>query len=121
MDIWIDGALHLNDFDIVAASGFETAYVYQTPSLIVVTDGDITIQFKSVKRNAMISGIEVLLAPSAIPLETPTTIPTKSPTFLPTEAPKKTSYFFPIHDSSKISTNETSDFSNKVSGKTLAD
>ena len=87
MDVLIDGVSHLKKFDIVAASGFRAAFVYQTPNPVTVTKGVLKIEFKPVMNNAIISGIEVLAAtksPTRAPTKTPVT---KRPSSIPTTAP----------------------------------
>ena len=84
MDVLINGALHLNDFDIVAESGFHTAMVYQTPKPIIVNDGVVRIQFIPVYGYAMISGIEVI---QASPRTSTTSAPSSNPAIVPTNDP----------------------------------
>ncbi|MCX5771763.1 MAG: malectin domain-containing carbohydrate-binding protein [Candidatus Hydrogenedentes bacterium] len=57
-DVRIEGALVLNDFDIVAAAGAFTATVETFD--VEVNDGTLNIQFVHVKENPKICGIEVL-------------------------------------------------------------
>jgi hypothetical protein len=86
MDVLIEGILHLGEFDIVAASGYQTAIVYQTTKPIVVNDGVTALQFNAVKKSAIISGIEVLLAPLEEKLLTNSPYP-KRITNIPTQTP----------------------------------
>jgi hypothetical protein len=92
MNIYMENVLILDDFDIVGTVGYRAAYLYTVPTPIRVTDGNLTIQFVSSLQNPMISGIEVLLAPTitvpiSVPIPVPVVVPTKAPTKTPTKTP----------------------------------
>ena len=57
-DARIEGALVLNDYDIVAAVGSNVATALTFPG-VVVADGQLRIDFVSVRNNAMVSAIAV--------------------------------------------------------------
>ena len=54
----IEDALVLDNFDIYASAGFNTAMSVTFPG-IAVSDGQLTLDFVSVKDSAMISAIEI--------------------------------------------------------------
>jgi Malectin domain len=89
MDVWVEGALYWNELNVNAVAGYSTAFVFQVPNPIVVTDGRLTIQLTPSVNNPFISAIEVLPAPSTPPAAVPVKAPTKAPTKLPTKAPTK--------------------------------
>lgn len=83
-DIYIEGALVADDFDIYdSSSGGDVPYILTTSTF--VTDGMITIEFVRHKDNPQINGIEVL--DGGAPFVTPAATPTKAPLKLPTKAP----------------------------------
>jgi hypothetical protein len=57
MDVYIENVWTLDDFDIVQTAGYQAAYLYTVPTPILVTDGNLTIQFVPSSQNPMISGV----------------------------------------------------------------
>ncbi len=60
-DVAIEGQIVLDDFDMIADSGFETAIIKEF--VVPVTDGTLNIEFLHGVENPKISGIEVYEAP----------------------------------------------------------
>lgn len=70
-DVLVEDQLKLDDYDIFDDAGFETATVQQIP--VVVTGGEITIEFLHVIQNPILAGIEIYcLECPEIDMEAPT-------------------------------------------------
>ncbi|PWU57610.1 hypothetical protein DLE60_24145 [Micromonospora globispora] len=68
-DVYIDGALKLNDFDPVAAAGGTNRGTMR--AFVVTSDGNVDIDFGRVLENPLIQGIEIV---KVSPLPTATTL-----------------------------------------------
>ena len=89
-NISIEGVSYVNGLDLFAVAGYNAAFIYQVPATISVADGILSIQFIPVKNNPVISGIEVVLAPSIpTPVSVPTPISVPTPVLAPIKAPTK--------------------------------
>lgn len=64
-DVTIEGNLVLDDYDVVADVGYQTAVVKTFN--IEVTDGNIDINFLPVLDNPFVSGIEIMPTPATVP------------------------------------------------------
>jgi non-reducing end alpha-L-arabinofuranosidase len=91
-NVAINGQQVLTNFDIYTAAGGANKAIVEPYTATADANGQITIQFTSVKDNAKISGIEVLAGSSATPTPTPTqgTTPTPTPTQGTTPTPTPT-------------------------------
>jgi non-reducing end alpha-L-arabinofuranosidase len=91
-NVAINGQQVLTNFDIYATAGAANKAVVEQYTATADANGQIAIQFTSVKDNAKISGIEVLAGSSATPTPTPTqgTTPTPTPTQGTTPTPTPT-------------------------------
>jgi hypothetical protein len=57
-DVYIEGMLVLDNYDIYATAGHDVAVVLTFPG-VVVDDGQLILDFVTVKDNALISAIEI--------------------------------------------------------------
>jgi cellulase/cellobiase CelA1 len=85
-NVAINGQQVLNNFDIYATAGAADKAVVEQETATADANGQITIQFTSVKDNAKVNGIEVLPS-STTPTPTPTPTPTSTPSPTPTSTP----------------------------------
>lgn len=67
-DIFIEGALVENDFDMIAAFGNEVGGMLTYP--VTVSDGELNIEFGHVVENPSINAIEVFIADQSLPVLT---------------------------------------------------
>jgi hypothetical protein len=89
-DIFVEGALTLNDFDIFRdAPGKNVPLVVSSPTTFVISDGTMTIEFVRIMGDPQINGIEVIYvgppinptaptapsAPVTVPVKVPVTVP----------------------------------------------
>jgi hypothetical protein len=95
MNIIIEDVLRVENLDVYRmAGGKYRAFVIEIPN-IIVTDGNLTITFVSIRQNPMISGIEIFRSKSVesnnnndTTTAPTTTTPTIAPTvYLETESP----------------------------------
>ncbi len=84
-NVSINGQQVLTNFDIYATAGAANKAVVEAFTTTADANGQITIQFTSVKDNAKVNGIEVLANSSSTP--TPISSPTSTPTHTPTPSP----------------------------------
>jgi hypothetical protein len=79
-NVSLNGQQVLNNFDIYAAAGGANKAVVEQFTTTADANGQITIQFTSVKDNAKVAGIEVISGSSTTPTPTPTQGTTPTPT-----------------------------------------
>ncbi|MDZ4700414.1 MAG: malectin domain-containing carbohydrate-binding protein, partial [Rhodothermales bacterium] len=65
-DVVIENNLVLNDYDVVADAGYQTAV--KKSFIVTVSDGNIDINFFRVVDNPFVSGIEIVPTPATVPL-----------------------------------------------------
>jgi hypothetical protein len=92
-NVSLNGQQVLTNFDIYATAGGANKALVEADTATADANGQITIQFTSVKDNAKVSGIEVLESSSSTPTPTPTSTstPTPTPTSPSTPTPTPTS------------------------------
>src|SRR5260370_3710172 len=79
-NVSINGQQVLSNFDIFATAGGEYIAIAEQFSATASSTGTITIQFTTVKDNALVNGVEVLGGTSPTPTPTSTLTPTSTPT-----------------------------------------
>ena len=100
-DVSAESALRLNDLDVFATAGTNTALVKQFD--VAVSDSTLDLGFTAVVEDPMVSGIEVIAAtgstttttgagPAAVPATTTTTVPPTTTTTAPPSAPSAGGY-----------------------------
>jgi alpha-L-fucosidase 2 len=87
-NVSINGQQVLTNFDIYATAGAANKAIVEQYTATADANGQIAIQFSTVKDNAKVSGIEVLGSSSSTPTPTPTNTPTPTP--MPTNTPTPT-------------------------------
>jgi lysophospholipase L1-like esterase len=65
-DVTINGATVLSNFDILATAGGKDKALVEEFTTVANAQGQITIQFSTIRDNAMVNGIEILPAPAAV-------------------------------------------------------
>jgi len=86
-NVSINGQQVLSNFDIYATAGGANKALVEAFTTTADANGQIAIQFTSVKDNAKVNGLEVLASNSSTPTPTPTSTPTATPTSMPTSTP----------------------------------
>jgi hypothetical protein len=89
-NVAINGQQVLSNFDIYATAGAAKKAIVEQETATADANGQITIQFTSLKDNAKVNGIEVLPASSSTPTPTPTPTPIPTPTSTPIPTPTAT-------------------------------
>jgi hypothetical protein len=84
-NVAINGQQVLSNFDIYAAAGGADKAIVEQFTATADSNGQIAIQFTSVKDNAKVDGIEILASSGSTP--TPTPSPTATATATPTPTP----------------------------------
>jgi hypothetical protein len=84
-NVAINGQQVLSNFDIYAAAGGADKAIVEQFTTTADANGQIAIQFTSVKDNAKVDGLEILAGGSSTPTPTPT--PTSTPVATPTATP----------------------------------
>ena len=86
-NVSINGQQVLSNFDIFATAGGEYIAIAEQFSATASSTGTITIQFTTVKDNALVNGVEVLGGTPPTPTPTSTLTPTPTPTGGPNFGP----------------------------------